>query len=61
MSDPHDPDTLNQLRILLEHLEKSPACDPASAEFLKRFIRTRIRALEAMQGLKAGPPGPGQE
>jgi hypothetical protein len=38
--------SLQQLRILLEHLEKSPVHDPATAKFLKRFVRTRIQALE---------------
>jgi hypothetical protein len=46
MSSAKDPSSLQQLRILFEHLEKSSVHAPATAEFLKRFVRTRIQALE---------------
>lgn len=49
MSDPQDAETLEQLRVLLERLEHSPTYDPCTTAFVKRFIRTRIRALEAAQ------------
>ena len=52
MSDPFDPDTLQQLRTLLEHLEHwQLAFDPPAAAALRRLLLTRIRALETAQRL----------
>jgi hypothetical protein len=51
MSDPSDPDTLEQLRVLLRCLEQFPSYDTSNTAFVKRVIRTRIRALEAAQSL----------
>ena len=50
MSTPLDPDSLKQLRALLEHLEHSqPFYDKRTAAALRHVILARIRALEAAQ------------
>jgi len=52
MSGSLDPDTLQQLRTLLEHLECSyPFIDQPTSAALKRLLLTRIRALEVVQHL----------
>ena len=61
MSDPRDPDTLEQLRTLLNYLERSNSHDPANTEVVKRLIHTRIRALEALRDLAPEPFEPGPE
>lgn len=55
MTDPRDSDALQQLRAFLRQLVKSSVHDPATAEFLLRFIRTRIRALETLEALPREP------
>ena len=46
---PSIPDNIDQLRTLLQHLDHSSACDPATAEVLRRLILSRIRAIESVE------------
>jgi hypothetical protein len=57
MSDSKGLNTIQKLRVLLQRLEDSPAYDPSNTAFVKRFIRSRIRALEAAQSPAPEPKG----
>jgi len=58
---PLEPGALQQLRSLLDDLENSDTCDPAMAEILKRLVRNRIAAFEALQRLQSEASRPPKE